>query len=81
MCKSETDTQEHALTCKEVTQRLSGEDKTQLTDLSYSNLFGNIDGQLKITKLFTNITKLRQKFREKIQLEQAHHGLNSGPGG
>ena len=79
MCKSEYDTQEHALTCLEVTQRLSVEDKTQLTNLTYSNLFGDIDGQLEITKLFINVIKLRQKFREKIQMEQAYHGLNSGP--
>ena len=81
MCKSEVDTQEHALTCQEITQRLSVEDKLLSYDINYSDLFGQLDGQLKITKLFTSIIKLRQKFREKSHLEQAHHGLNSGPSG
>ena len=81
MCKSEVDTQEHALTCQEITQRLSVEDKLLSYDINYSDLFGQLDSQLKITKLFTSIIKLRQKFREKSHLEQAHHGLNSGPSG
>ena len=46
VCKIEGDTQEHALTCTEITQRLGLEDKTLLNKINYSDLFGCLDRQI-----------------------------------
>ena len=72
LCGKYVDSQEHALSCEEVTRNLEVDDQTTLSTVSYSDLFQDIGKQLIITKLYDQIIKLRQRL---LIQGQAHHGL------
>ena len=52
LCSEENDTQEHALACSEVTQRLGN----KLEGVEYTDLFGNIESQAKVVKAYKKPT-------------------------
>ena len=53
---SHIDSQELALICDYVTQRLSLTEKY----VNYEDIFGNVDSQVRISKLFQKVIKLRE---------------------
>ena len=55
MCQEKNDSQEHALSCRVTSQKLN--DKTK--EVKYEDLFGDLDGQLKVAKVYQTIIKLR----------------------
>ena len=67
LCGKNIDSQEHALECHVVNKHLESEDLNILSQVRYDDIFGTIDRQVKITKLFQKIIKIRQK--------QAPHGI------
>ena len=67
LCGKNIDSQEHALECHIVKQHLKPEDISILCAVRYEDIFGTIDKQVPITKLFQTIIKIRQK--------QAPHGI------
>ena len=73
LCGKNIDSQEHALECHIVKQHLKPEDINILCVVRYEDIFGTIDKQVPITKLFQTIIKIRQK-----QAPPWHH---SGPFG
>ena len=56
LCGSHNDSQELALTCAIVTQELRQSEK----DVSYQDLFGSLEAQVKITKVFQKVLRLRE---------------------
>ena len=56
LCGSHNDSQELALTCAIVTQELRQSEK----DVSYQDLFGSLEAQVKITKVFQKVLQLRE---------------------
>ena len=60
------DTQQHALSCKETTQHLDMEDKLILQSLSYNDLFGPVEEQLRLVKIFKKLIIIRQKLRKQL---------------
>ena len=71
LCKDHIDSQELALSCVKVTQTLNvGEQK-------YEDLFGSLEAQIEITKLFQKVIKLREN-QEEPGLT-ADRGTNTGP--
>ena len=67
LCGKNIDSQEHALECHIVKQHLKPEDINILCVVRYEDIFGTIDKQVPITKLFQTIIKIRQT--------QAPHGI------
>ena len=60
MCGKEADSQQHALTCNITAQHLNEKDRRDLTNIYYSELFGNIDQQVAITQIYMKIINIRQ---------------------
>ena len=56
LCGSHIDSQEFAFACVNVTQELSQSEK----EVSYKDLFGSLDAQVEITKLFQKVLRLRE---------------------
>ena len=61
ICKKDIDSQEHALVCHDVIKLLSTEDQDTLKEVKYTDLFSDLDSQLRITKLYQNIIKIRKR--------------------
>ena len=68
---SGVDSQQHALSCKETTNYLNIEDKLLLQSVSYNDLFGTVEKQLTLVKIFKKLINIRQKLRKQLN---AHHG-------
>ena len=81
VCQQFIDSQEHALSCKAISQHLADEDKSRLNRVQYNDLFSDTDKQFEITLLYFSIIKVRQVLQEKRSQNQAYHGNNSGPSG
>ena len=60
MCGKDADSQQHALVCHITAHHLSEDDKRNLKNIFYSDLFGNIDQQVAITQMYTKIISIRQ---------------------
>ena len=69
MCGKEIGSQQHALTCQIAAQHLSAEDRRDLINIYYWDIFGNIDQQ--ITQIYMKI----------ISIIQSPPRLGSGPSG
>ena len=67
LCAKNIDSQEHALECHVVKKHLESEELNILSQVRYDDIFGTIERQVKITKLFQKIIKIRHK--------QAPHGI------
>ena len=61
-----TDSQEHALSCNETTKYLDMEDTKILQTIKYNDLFGTVEEQLPIVKIFAKLIKIRQKLRKQL---------------
>jgi hypothetical protein len=59
---NENETQEHLLDCNFLVNKL--EDKSILAESEYSDLFGNINQQVEITKCYSEILEIRERFIE-----------------
>ena len=55
VCQEENDSQEHALSCRATSQKL----KDITKEVKYEDLFGDLDRQLKVAKVYQSIIKLR----------------------
>ena len=76
-CVGEIDSQENILTCQRLRQELSTEQLNQLNLVSYSQIFGSVLDQQKISKVFQMLFKIRDRLLRKDQ-EPAHLGNNTG---
>ena len=56
-CTAE-ENQNHLLDCEAILNRL--EDKSELAEIEYSDLFQDIEQQIQITKMFAKIFKIRE---------------------
>ena len=82
LCNKCSDSQEHALSCAELRNHLDKDHIDIISSVKYDNLFGNINKQQEITKLFQTIIKTSQQLRDKMDQERAYHGQNNnGPSG
>ena len=79
-CKISDDTQEHALYCSRTKQHMNNEHIQLLNSVNYSDLFSNIDSQLRITQAFDIIIKTREQLRTP-PVDLAYPGQSMGPGG
>ena len=79
LCHSFQDSQEHALACKVIIAHLSQTERAMLNETEYAQLFGNVEAQEKVTRIFQLIISLR----ENLLASPLHQGLpgldNSGP--
>ena len=71
ICKSVTDCQEHALTYAELRKHLRDNQRQILASVQYSDIFGSLDQQIKIKKIYQTLIKTRRRLREKMDQEQA----------
>ena len=79
LCFRYQDSQEHALTCEVIKANLSQAQCALLNDTDYAQLFGNVEDQEKVTRMFQIIVSLREKLLT-IPHIQGLPGLdNSGP--
>ena len=70
LCNENQDTQEHALACKVVAQKLG----RNVTEVKYAYLFGDLEEQIKVCKVYRDILKLRTSLL-------APRGTQDGPTG
>ena len=67
ICQEYEDTQEHALICEELREYLSLNNIHLSEDIHYSDLFGCVYDQLRITEAFQVIIDAREKLHESTQ--------------
>ena len=78
-CKFSQDTQEYALICVRTRKHLKNENIQLLDSVDYSDLFSDIDSQLRITQAFSFIIQTRELLRTPV--DSAYPGTCTGPGG
>ena len=61
LCLSDTDSQQHLLKCPQITNELSTKDKELLQTVIYSHIFGDIDEQYRVTRMFQTIIRIRER--------------------
>ena len=79
-CKLSQDTQEHALLCVRTRKHLNQENIQLLDSVCYSDMFSDIDSQLRITQAFSIIIQTRELLRTP-PADSAYPGKCTGPGG
>ena len=77
-CNTEIDSQEHMLKCHKIRSKLTLVQKDELGQVIYSDLFGNIQQQHRITKVFQFLLRIRDRLLDNTQ-GPAYHGNSSGP--
>ena len=77
VCKSNPDTQEHAIVCPSLKQHIKQEHISLFDGVNYSDLYSTVDSQLKLTRLFEIIIKTRIQLRTSTSLPR-HHSRPSG---
>ena len=75
-CKSEKDSQEHLLWCYVIGPHLTIDQKEKLSTVKYSDLFGSIQQQAKVTQVFKFLLKIRDRLLVNTQ-QPAYHGNSS----
>ena len=75
---SEKDSQEHQLKCHTLKKHLSTEETLLLNSVSYSHIFGTVEEQFQVTKVFQFLLRLRKRLLDKDQ-RPAYHGNSCGP--
>ena len=75
LCGKHNDSQELALTCEEVSQRLT----TTEREVIYEDIFGHIDAQFKATKLFQKILQIRKDLLSSEDQDQPTGALIPDP--
>ena len=68
MCKHHIDSQEKSLTCRSIIEELDTTERNMVQGAKYSDIFGNVDEQLRIAKAFQIILKTREHI-----LASRHH--------
>ena len=76
ICQNYEDTQENALFCSELKTYMSLKNIQLPEDVLYSDLFGNVHDQLRITEAFQVIINAREKLQPTPRGLPGHH---SGP--
>jgi hypothetical protein len=77
-CGKAIDTQSHALACELVKRELTQNELDILNNVKYSDVYGSVDQQYSITKIFQRILQIRDTF---FSSDTSLPGLhNSGPG-
>ena len=77
LCKKYFDSQEHALVCDVIVKELTENQNQILKRTKYSEIFGNVEEQESITKMYQIILSIRDKI---LSTPQGLPGLdNSGP--
>ena len=79
-CFDKEDSQEHLLECHELEKHLDQRHKSLLSEVVYSDLFGSTTKQLKITRMFWILLRVRERLLGKNQ-QPACHANSSGPSG
>ena len=80
VCKSEVDSQEHALACLVLTKELNQEDTNTLKRVNYLDIFGDLQAQLCISKLYQTLIRIKRRLLKPVdQPTSAYPGVNSGP--
>ena len=80
LCKSGVDSQEHALSCIVLNGQLNQEDKATLRRVDYQDIFGDLQAQLCITKLYQTLIRIKRRLLKPVdQPTSAYPGINSGP--
>jgi hypothetical protein len=79
LCLVNDDSQEHALSCQSLNKYLSLEQNEELKSVNYEDLFGAVEDQLRITKVYENIIAIRKRLRAAPR--PGLPGLHSGPSG
>ena len=73
------DSQDKALTCRSIIEELDTNERNMVQGVKYSDIFGNVDEQFRIAKVFQMILRTR----ENILANRHHQGLpvlhNLGP--
>ena len=77
-CFSEIDSQEHQLKCYALRKHLSTGETLMVNSVSYNQIFGTVEEQLEVTKVFQFLLRLQKRLLGDDQLP-AHHGNNCGP--
>ena len=75
---SKIDTQEHALLCNETTKYLDIEDRNTLQTISYNDLFGTVEQQIPIVRIFAKLISIRKKLSKKLD-DMTHPSPASPP--
>ena len=78
-CKTNIDSQEHALSCYNIKQELSNTELDKLNSIKYSDLFGSENQQLLITKMYQRILEIHQSLIAKSSSVGLPGQNNSGP--
>jgi exonuclease III len=77
-CPQAKDTQEHIIICGPIIAKLNRRQKLKLENTKYSDLFGSVEEQYKITTLYKTLLQIRQRLLDQRQ-EPACQGNNTGP--
>ena len=77
MCGNHIDSQELALTCDYVAQKLSLTEKK----VKYEDLFGNVEDQVRISNLFQKVIKMRENLDILRGTRPADRGKYTGASG
>ena len=71
LCGKDADSQEHALSCEIITQELSCEEKLTLNSILYTDIFGNLDKQVAITKCYMKLISIKKRLCNQARLPTA----------
>ena len=63
-CVDKVDSQEHLMRCCRIISQLSTKLKEDLDNVKYKYIYGNIHEQLKITKVFQTLIRIRERLLE-----------------
>ena len=77
LCRQENDSQEHALSCETIAHNLTTEER----EVNYSDLFGTLEDQLKVVKIFQKVLKIRNLFISEEPTTADRGTSNTGPSG
>ena len=72
LCGYYQDCQEHTLYCYPITQIVPKDE-----DIHYKQIFGSVEEQMKVTKMFMKMNKVRKQLLEERDAYQG--GSNTGP--
>ena len=78
-CFNESDTQQHLLFCEGLIPSLTHSQKDALKLVKYSDIFGDINEQANVVRIFTALLRIRKRLLD--NQESAYPGNNTGPQG
>ena len=81
LCKLAPDSQQHALICPEISTYLNNEEIIIKSNVNYTDIFGDLQSQLRIVKLYQSIIRIKKRLLASQDPHVAYPGTNSGPCG